>query len=432
MILLLIYSINILKQNKIQLRMKNTSTKSIAIIGAGAAGLMAAIKLAKTGATVHLYEQNNKPAKKILASGNGRCNITNTQTSASDYAGLNPNFSSFCLQNFSFSHLQKFCKEIGLFLNILDDGRCYPLSNEAKSVALAFENAAKSAGVEIFNEHHIVSLSKEAKKFYLHTSLNASQAYDKILICTGSEAAPQLGGCSSGYDLATSLGHSINPSYPSLVQLHINSSLPEKMSGAKQEAEVSLYINSQKEQSVKGDILFTKYGISGFAILDISQKASEALMNFQMVDIRLDLLPKMDRQALSSQLLSTCKSLPNYTVESILSGFLPSKISRQLLEDAKISNSTLAKDIHTKMAKQIVSKIKDWRFEISDTHGFKHAEVSGGGINTDEVNDKTMQSTLCEGLYFAGEVLDIVGRRGGFNFAFAFASGYTAAQSMTK
>jgi len=411
--------------------MNNTPTKSIAIIGAGAAGLMAAIQASKKGHNVHIYEQNNKPAKKILASGNGRCNISNTQTSSSDYAGLNPSFSSFCLQNFNFTQLQKFCKEIGLFLNTLDDGRTYPLSNEAKSVALAFENAATSLGVEIFNEHHISSLSKENKKFYLHTSLNTSQAYDKVLISTGSEAAPQLGGCSSGYDLATSLGHSINPSYPSLVQLHINSKLPEKMSGAKQEAEVHLYINSQKEQSVKGDILFTKYGISGFAILDISQMASEALMNYQMVDVRLDLLPKLDRQSLSSQLLVTCKSLPNYTIESILAGFLPSKISRQLLEDTKIATSTLAKEIHTKMAKQIVSKIKDWRFEVSDTHGFKHAEVSGGGINTDEVNDKTMESNICEGLYFAGEVLDIVGRRGGFNFAFAFASAYTAAKSMS-
>ena len=412
--------------------MNKTSTKNIAIIGAGASGLMAAITAAKSGSNVHLYEQNNKPAKKILASGNGRCNISNTKISSSDYAGLNTNFTSFCLQNYSFSQLEKFCKEIGLFLNILDDGRAYPLSNEAKSVALAFENAAKDLGVQIYNEHHISSITNKDSKFYLHTSLNTSQAYDKLLICTGSQAAPQLGGCESGYDLAISLGHSINPSYPSLVQLHINSKLPEKMSGAKQEAEVTLYINSKKEQTIKGDILFTKYGISGFAILDISQMASEALMNFQMVDIGLDLLPKVDRQALSSQLLSTCKNLPNYSIESILGGLLPSKISRQILESTKINNSTLAKDIHTKMAKQIVSKIKDWRFEISDTHGFKHAEVSGGGINTDEVNDKTMQSTVCEGLYFAGEVLDIVGRRGGFNFAFAFASGYLAGKGVSK
>lgn len=411
--------------------MQNKPTQNIAIIGAGAAGLMAAITASKSGMNVHLYEQNNKPAKKILASGNGRCNISNTTVSSLDYAGQNPDFSSFCLQEFSFSQLQKFCKNMGLFLNVLDDGRAYPLSNEAKSVALAFENSAVSSGVEIYNEYLISQIEKKEDKFYLHTILNISEPYDKVLICTGSEAAPQLGGNKSGYELASSLGHNINPSYPSLVQLHINSSVHEKMSGAKQEAEVTLYINSKKEQRAKGDILFTKYGISGFAILDISQLASESLLNFQTVDIGLDLLPKFDRQVLSSQLLSTAQALPEYTIESILNGLLPSKIARHLLEDAKIPPSTLAKNMHTKMSKQIISKIKDWRFEVSDTHGFKHAEVSGGGINTDEVNDKTMESTLCKGLYFAGEVLDIVGRRGGFNFQFAFASAYVAGKSMS-
>ncbi|MFC2073747.1 NAD(P)/FAD-dependent oxidoreductase [Campylobacterota bacterium] len=412
--------------------MQTKTSNTIAIIGAGAAGLMAAITASKAGSKVHLYEQNNKPAKKILASGNGRCNISNTKVSSSDYFGQNPEFSSFALKNFSFTQLQKFCKSIGLLLNILDDGRAYPLSNEAKSVALSFETYAKSCGVEIFNEYLITQIEKKEDKFYLHTPLNISEAYEKVLICTGSEAAPQLGGSSSGHELASSLGHTIIPTYPSLVQLHINSSLHERMSGIKIDAEVALFLNNKKEQSIKGDILFTKYGISGFAILDISQMASEALSNHQVVDISLDLLPNYDRQTLSSQLLQMTQSLPSHPIETILSGLLPIKLSKVLLEDVKISPQTLGKDIHTKMAKQIVSKIKDWRFDISDTHGFKHAEVSGGGINTDEVNEKTMESKKCKGLYFAGEVLDIVGRRGGFNFHFAWASAYLAGIEMSR
>ena len=412
--------------------MQTKTQSTIAIIGAGAAGLMAAITASKNGTKVHLYEQNKKPAKKILASGNGRCNISNTQVSSSDYFSQAPEFSSFALSNFSFTQLEKFCKSIGLLLNILDDGRAYPLSNEAKSVALSFETYALSCGVEIFNDYAITQVEKKDNNFYLHTPLNISSAYDKVLICTGSEAAPQLGGNASGYELAMTLGHSIIPTYPSLVQLHINSSLHEKMSGVKLDADVSLFLNGKKEQNIKGDILFTKYGISGFAILDISQMASEALLNYQSVDLGLDLLPKIDRQALSSQLSQISQSLPSHSIETILCGFLPQKVSKTLLEDAKISPETMGKNIHTKMAKQIVSKIKDWRFEVSDTHGFKHAEVSGGGINTDEVDAKTMQSKKCKGLYFAGEVLDIVGRRGGFNFAFAFASAYLAATQMSK
>jgi len=412
--------------------MQNTSPPFIAIIGAGASGLMAAITASKAGANVHLYEQNIKPAKKILASGNGRCNISNTEVSAQDYYGQKAEFCSFALNNFNFAHFEKFCKSMGLLLNILDDGRAYPLSNEAKSVALSLETYAKACGAEIYTEHPISHVEKKNNKFYLHTPLNTSKAYDKVLICTGSEAAPQLGGSSQGYEMASALGHTLIPTYPSLVQLHLNASLCEKASGVKLDAEVSVFLNSKKEQSMKGDILFTKYGISGFAILDISQMASEALLNHHRVDIGLDLLPKFDRQTLSSQLLQTAQNLPLYPVETLLCGLLPLKLCRVLLEDAKIPTQTLGKDMHTKMAKQIVSKIKDWRFEVSDTHGFKHAEVSGGGINTDEVNEKTMESKKCKGLYFAGEVLDIVGRRGGFNFQFAWASGHLAGKEMSR
>lgn len=412
--------------------MQNTTSSTIAIIGAGASGLIAAITASSHGLKVHLYEQNSRPAKKILASGNGRCNISNTTVSSEDYFGQKPQFSDFALNNFTFTQFQKFCKDMGLMLNILDDGRAYPLSNEAKSVALSFETYAKECGVEIFNDYTITQIEQKESKFYLHTALNISEPYDKVLICTGSEAAPQLGGSSLGYDLASSLGHSILPTYPSLVQLHLNASTPDKMAGVKLDAEVSLFLNSKKEQSIKGDILFTKYGISGFAILDISQMASEALLNFQNVKIGLDLLPKFDRQILSSQLLQTAQSLPSHPLETILSGLLPIKLCKVLLEDANISPQTLGRDVHTKMTKQIVSKIKDWRFEVSDTHGFKHAEVSGGGVNTDEVNEKTMESKLCKGLYFAGEVLDIVGRRGGYNFHFAWASGYLAGSSIGR
>jgi len=403
----------------------------IAIIGAGASGLMAAITASNKNNIVHLYEQNSKPAKKILASGNGRCNISNTNLSSHDYFGSNPSFTSFALDTFTFKHLEKFCKEMGLFLNILDDGRAYPLSNEAKSVALSFESFALSNGVKIFNETQIDKIEKKDNLFNIYNQTNDCISYDKLVICTGSEAAPQLGGSDSGYKFALSLEHSIVDTYPSLVQLHLNSKIHDKMAGVKLDGIATVYLNGKKEQSVRGDLLFTKYGISGFAILDVSQVASEAILNYQSVDIGLDLLPKFDRQALSSLLSSTCANLPSFNLETILSGLLPKKIAFYILQDLNINIDTKASAVHTKMAKQISSKIKDWRFEVSETHGFKHAEVSGGGVNTDEINPKTMESTICKNLYFAGEVVDIVGRRGGYNFQWAFASGYLAGKSLT-
>ena len=405
--------------------------KKIAIIGAGAAGLMAAITAAQNNADVHLFEQNSKPAKKILASGNGRCNISNTIVEPSDFAGEHPEFSRFALESFDFKRLEKFCKSIGLLLNILPDGRAYPLSNEAKSVALSFITFAEQLGVTIINDCAITAITKENDHFYLHADQGIDHAYDALLLATGSEAAPQLGGCATGQTLAQEFGHSIMPTYPSLVQLHLNSAYNEKLAGVKLEGSVSLYINAQKEQTIKGDLLFTKYGISGFAILDVSQKASYALMHYQAVDIGLDLLPGFDRQNLASQLQQMGKNLPEHNIEAILGGMLPLKLVNGLLEALKISPHTKGADLQTKLCKQIASRIKDWRFEVTQTHGFKHAEVAGGGVATLEVNPKTMESELVQGLYFAGELLDIVGRRGGFNIQFAFASGYLAGKSIT-
>ena len=155
-------------------------------------------------------------------------------------------------------------------------------------------------------------------------------------------------------------------------------------------------------------------------------------MNYEAVDISLNLLPAFSAQKLSSHILQVAKSIPNLTILDILVGLIPIKIAQNLLEDLAISHLLESKEIHTKLAKKVANAMLNWRFEVSDTHGFRHAEVSGGGIDTIEINPKTMESLKCHNLYFCGEVLDIVGRRGGYNFAFAWASAYMAAKNITK
>jgi hypothetical protein len=257
------------------------------------------------------------------------------------------------------------------------------------------------------------------------------EKYDAVVVATGSRAAEHLGGNSDGEEFAKEFGHSIIPAYPSLVQLHLNSKIAPKMSGTKLNAEVTLLINGQKEQSVMGDVLFTSYGISGFAILDISHNASEALLNYQAVDISINLLPSFTTQKLSQHITSLSNSLSQFTILDILAGLIPLKIANGLLEELAISNTTQAQEIHTKLAKKIANKMLNWKFEVKDTHGFRHAEVSGGGVDTSEIDEKTMMSLKQSNLYFTGEVLDVVGKRGGYNFAFAWASAYLAARSIT-
>jgi len=394
--------------------------KNVAIIGAGASGLLCAIFCVKGGAKVNIYEQNSKCAKKILVSGNGRCNITNSNLSSNDYFSDNSVFVEDALSEFGFYEFEKFCNSIGLILETKDDGRVYPLSNEAKSVVKIFEDYALSLGVTFHRDTKIENIKELQKK------------YDSIVVATGSEAASHLGGNADGHIFAKEMGHNIIPTYPSLVQLHLNSSVAKKMSGAKINGEVTLLLNHKKDISSSGDILFTNYGVSGFAILDLSQRASVALMNYEAVDISINLLPAFSAQKLSSHILQVAKNIPNLTVLDILVGLIPIKIAQNLLEGLEVSHTLPSKEIHTKLSKKIANAMLNWRFEVSDTHGFRHAEVSGGGVDTTEINPKTMESLKCHNLYFCGEVLDVVGRRGGYNFAFAWASAYMAAKNITK
>jgi len=404
---------------------------TIAIIGGGASGLMAALFAARSGADVTIYEHNASVGKKILASGNGRCNIINTTATHDDYAGNDPHFVTYALKQLSFGYFEKFCNSIGLILDIKEDGRCYPLSNEAKSVLIALKSAVSEAGVNIITDSHVSSVKKKENRFIIEIP-SGKNHFDKVLIATGSEAAPQLGATNDGYTFARSFGHEIIPTYPSLVQLHLNSKNHPKMAGVKTLAEVTLVIDGKSNTKVTGDILFAAYGISGLAILDISQRASYALLNKQRVSISLNLLPRYDRVALVSVIEKLFASVPKHTVHTALCGVIPAKIATYLLEDATIALSASVSTLNPKEIKKIAHLIGEWKFDVTDTHGFKHAEVSGGGVSTAQINNKTMESKLIEGLYFSGEVLDIVGKRGGYNFNFAWASGMIAGKEMAK
>jgi hypothetical protein len=394
--------------------------KKIAIIGGGASGLLCAIFCAKKSLQVDVYEQNNRCAKKILVSGNGRCNITNKNLSPHDYFSNNPTFVESSLNEFGFEAFEKFANSIGLLLDVKADGRAYPLSNEAKSVAKLLEDYALNLGIVFHTETKITDIKELTDK------------YGSVVVATGSRAASHLGGNNDGEEFAKLFGHNIIPSYPSLVQLEIDSKIVHKMSGAKVEAEITLFINHKLDSTSGGDLLFTNYGISGFGVLDISQRASLALMESNHVGISINLLPNFTTQKLSSHIMNIANSMPKFTILDILVGLIPIKIATHLLEYLEIYPTITAKEINIKLSKKIANMMLNWRFEVSDTHGFRHAEVSGGGVDTTEINPKTMESLRQKNLYFCGEVLDVVGKRGGYNFAFAWASGYSAAKAITS
>ncbi|OQX75107.1 MAG: hypothetical protein B6D59_00170 [Campylobacteraceae bacterium 4484_4] len=403
--------------------------EKIAIIGAGAAGLVAAITAAKRGREVHLFEKNPQPAKKILASGNGRCNISNTDLTLKHYHGNNPQFVQKALRYFDFQKMQNFFRSIGLLLQVKSDGRAYPLSNEARSVYDLLIMQARLSGVVIHTGRKITQTERNADT---GTFILDGIPFSKLLIATGSPAAPQLGADNSGLDLARNLGHTILPCYPTLVGLHLQSPSLSRVAGVKHHAKITLLIEGKKEYDTSGDILFTRYGISGFGILDISTYASAALLRGHNITLSLDMLPEFDRNGLVSQLSSLAKALPDYPVTTLLEGILPSKIVSPLLQSAGVSADLPARSLTPKAIRALAHTIHNWRFRVTDTHGYKHAETSGGGVDTSEIDPFTFESKIVKDLFFAGEVIDIVGDRGGYNLHFAWASGYLAALGMTK
>jgi predicted Rossmann fold flavoprotein len=406
----------------------------IAIIGAGAAGIIAAItaKRLNKNLQIDLFDANKSIGKKILASGNGRCNISNNQITSKNYLGENPDFTSFALKEFDFKAFEKFCKSIGLLLDIKPSGKVYPLSNEAKSVTNLLELALQELGVNIYLESMITDIEKIDDKFNITTKENEYKAYDKVVISNGLGAAPQLNANESGLEFASKFGHSFNPTYPSLVGLKTDNTYNGKLQGVKKECNVSLYINGICEQEIFGDVLFTSYGVSGFAILDISQLAVLNLSQYQDVKIAINFFPKINRNDLGDQIQTLFKTIPSQKAVDIITGMVSNKIAPVLLDICKINIDTKAADVNAKQIKALAYQLNQWKLKITDTQGFGHAEASGGGVRTAEVDNKTYESKLCKGLYFAGEVLDIVGNRGGFNLQFAWASGYLVGKSLGK
>ncbi len=397
-----------------------TMKKDIAIIGAGASGLVAAITAAKAGAKVTIYEKSAKIGKKIHASGNGRCNITNENISLENYHGKHPYFAKETIR----FNAKKFFNDLGLELRRGNGTRLYPLSHQASSVVDFLGFACKKYGVTFIKECEIERIEKENNHFILHYH-DTRTLVDAVIIATGSGAMPNLGSSESGYTFAKAFGHEIQKPFAALVQLTSPDTSFTKASGVKLEAEMEIFVDNQPKMGLKGDLLFTSYGLSGSAVLDLSRIASRATMRKQDVYIMIDLLPEFSQQALKTLFQ---KQLPlNLPLYLWLNGIIPKKLIEPIMIVAKIDAT---KPLNNKTINTLTYTLKNLKVSISGTRGAKGAEIMAGGVCTKEINPKTMESKLVKGLYFTGEVLDVDGDCGGYNLHWAWASGEKAGKSV--
>lgn len=401
----------------------------VAIIGAGASGLVCAIEAARKGLHVTLFEKNGKVGRKILATGNGKCNISNEKISLERYHGASVGFAKEALRRFDTFTCKAFFRSLGLEMREGEEGRLYPMSHQASSVVDMLLHEVRSLYVSIVLESEVSKIEKKGAEFILHVNAQ-THVFDACVIATGSVAMPTLGSSGSGYAFAKSLGHSVIEPYPSLVQFVCDEPHLKEVSGVKMDANVELYIANQKCQSVQGDLLFTAYGLSGSAILDLSRKASHALVHDESVHVVLDLLPMLSREALTSLLQKRLSVAKDKSLSLWLEGMIPKKLAHFIIENTRLTHIKEASTLGVKEIKKIVFALKALRLHVKATKGFESAEVCAGGVDVSELDAKNLMSKKIANLYFCGEVLDIDGDCGGFNLHFAWASGYLVGQSL--
>jgi len=394
----------------------------VAIIGGGASGLMASITAAERGHGVTLFERQARVGRKLLATGNGRCNLTNKELSLKNYHGASPDFAEYALREFPPERTLDFFASLGLLTVAEPSGRVYPLSDSAGSVLDVLRFAAKARGARILTGAEEERIRRADAGFGLVTAAGEYSA-ERVIVCCGSLAGGKLGGVKSGYELLGMLGHRRTKLFPALVQLKTDTACVRSLKGVRADAAVKLLRGGELLAASAGEVQFTDYGLSGPAIFEISRAASVAEGERK---ISLDLTRGLDSDSLRDMLARRCRDFPELTTENLLTGMLHNRLGRTVLRCAGLDLVTPLAALGGAELDRAARAVKSFDFELRGTMGFENAQVAAGGMDTDEFDPETLESRLVPGLFAAGELLDIDGDCGGYNLQWAWSSAMLA------
>ncbi|MBK5241172.1 NAD(P)/FAD-dependent oxidoreductase [Clostridium sp.] len=406
---------------------------SLIIIGGGAAGLTSALIAKDYGIDVAIIEGTDRIGKKILTTGNGRCNISNANINSDRYHSENLYFQNNILDSFTIKDTIDFFACLGLPLVTLDGGKMFPMSLQASSVLDILRFALEEKHIPVYINTKAKKIVKKKNEFIISSTDDATYKCEKLIIATGGKSAPKTGSDGSGYTLAKQLGHSIISPAPALVQLKLNYNRLKALSGVKFDGYAEIFINDKCVQKEFGEILFTDYGISGPPILQLSRIASLAIIENKKVSLIIDMLPTTPHKALNDFLSNHWSIFEDRSVYDSFIGIINKKVIPIILKEARVEDiHKPCSNLNIKEKKAIYELLKKWKFEISGTNSFANAQVTAGGINTKEINADTLESNIVSNLFFAGEVLDVDGDCGGYNLQWAWSSGAIAGKSASK
>lgn len=398
----------------------------VMIIGGGASGLASAISSARKGAKTAIAERLPRVGKKLLVTGNGRCNFSNASLKRKNYHGTNSAFVGYVFSQFNGSQIVEFFDELGILSKEEENGRIFPRCDQAGAVLDVLRYECNRLGVDELCSQEVVEIKKLQDSFTIKTHDGEDLHSKKIIITTGGKASPQLGSDGSGFALAQKLGHTIIEPYPSLVQIKLDDDFLKHLKGIRSDARVSLYVNENLIDTQEGEILFADYGISGIPILQLSRYVHHPELKDTSMKLHVDIFPETLFHDLKKMLVERFLKLSFKSVEEAMIGLINKRMIRPTLALAGIEKARRSSELNSADIEKLTQQLKDRRFVIKGTLSWRDAQVTAGGVATAEVDDRSLESKLVPGIYFAGEVLDIHGDSGGYNLAWAWASGYIA------
>ena len=395
--------------------------KKVVIIGGGASGMAAALTAAEGKEnTVILLERQSRVGRKLLATGNGRCNLTNTGAALKNYHGQNPAFALPSLQAFPPEEVITWFRSLGLVTTEQYGGRVFPLSESAGSVLDVLRFALASAGVAVHAGETAKRLEKSDGKLTVTTDLAVYRA-DAVIVACGGKAGGKLGGVSDGYDLLSSLGHRCTPLYPALVPLKTDTDFPRSLKGVRAEAAIRLVRGGKLCGKSRGELQFTEKGVSGPAAFDLSREASVG-----GGELILDFLPDLPEEEVLTLLCRRQELSPELENGSIFAGMLHSRLGMAVVRASGLRPSGNIGELTARDVSALLQTAKAFCLCVTGTDSFDNAQITAGGICTDGFDPDTLESRLVPRVFACGEVLDLDGDCGGYNLQWAWASGRKA------
>jgi predicted Rossmann fold flavoprotein len=417
-------------------------TADVVIVGGGAAGLATAVFAARAAGELRIVclDGARRLGAKILVSGGGRCNVTNRVVTERDFWGGSPRGVRSVLRAFPADRAAAFFSSLGVSLHEEDDGKLFPETNRARTVLDALLAEAARLEAEVRTEERVVSVQRQGARFVIRTSRDSEYFARAVVLATGGRSLPKSGSDGFGYSLARALGHGCVETTPALAPLVLNGSSHAALSGVSHAAALTVRGDGAVESGgsrrdevrLTGPLLWTHFGVSGPLALNASRHWHRARLQGQSVEVLLNVCPGETFDRLDAWLLEKGATNPRVMVSSALSTRLPNAVAQAWLERTGVEGAVTLAHLTREDRRRLVHALLETRLDVRDSRGYNFAEVTAGGIPIDEIDPARMESRVCPRLFLVGEILDVDGRLGGFNFQWAWSSAWVAAQALAR